>query len=147
VFLKSFKNRQIDLSKPVKVYRNLGRNPGDYSVMQNGLVVAHTDRILLSDVTFRVSRAGQERVVFEKKKNVHAYAVGKIATKGCFGAGPDFEGDFGMKVRYNPYDGPYFTFVAHPDKKVLSARGVLIRPEGIEAVYTVSERLPDYEGM
>jgi len=74
--MQSVKNRIIDKSKPLKVYWNLHRKC--YSVQQNGLVVGHTDRIELCDVTFKVSEAGRQRVLKERKKNVHAFVTGYL---------------------------------------------------------------------
>lgn len=71
-----FKGRSLDIEKPVKVYRNL--NNGSLSVMQNGLVVGHADRIMLKDVRFEVRESGRLRVIRESRKNVHAFVVGTI---------------------------------------------------------------------
>ena len=46
--IKSFKGRKLDRNRPVRVYRNL--NKGGYSVMQDRLVVAHTEHVMLFDV-------------------------------------------------------------------------------------------------
>jgi hypothetical protein len=42
-----------------------------------GRVVAHADHVLLTDVVFKVSEAGRQRVIREKRKNVHAGVVGE----------------------------------------------------------------------
>jgi hypothetical protein len=42
-----------------------------------GRVVAHSDKVLLSDGVFKVSEAGRQRVLRERKKNVHAGVVGQ----------------------------------------------------------------------
>jgi hypothetical protein len=41
-----------------------------------GRVIAHTESIQLTDVTFKVSQAGRTRVLNEQKKNVHAGVIG-----------------------------------------------------------------------
>jgi len=43
--LNPYKNREVNLGKLVYVYRNLNStcNENKYSVIQNGLVVAHTN--------------------------------------------------------------------------------------------------------
>lgn len=67
----------LDSAKPVKVYWNLHRKC--FSIQQNGLVVGHTDVVRLVDVTFKVSEAGRQRVIKEKRKNVHAYMIGTLS--------------------------------------------------------------------
>ena len=67
---------KIDESRKVYVYKNLHRNC--YSVKQDGLVKMHTDVIYLWDASFRVGAKGRERVLKEKRKNVHAGVSGYI---------------------------------------------------------------------
>ncbi len=77
-----FKDRRPDLGRPVYVYRNLnGDHSRPFSIKQGGLVVGHTNRMLLIDCRFIVSSAGQRRVRKTGAKNVHAYIKGTI-TKG-----------------------------------------------------------------
>ncbi len=127
---------KLNYDKPVRVYRNLkhGRKAKPlYSVMQNGRVVQRTHRILLTDVTFVVREAGRQKVLQEKRKNVHAFVVGHIAVRGAMGidkSGPDLP----VKVMYNPYNAGYFFAGAQP-YPVLSARAVLINEHGISAAY------------
>ena len=68
----------IDYNKKVFVYRNLHKNC--WSVKQGGLVKAHsTDQpIILRDVEFRVNEKARQKVLKEKRKNVHAGAVGYL---------------------------------------------------------------------
>ena len=63
---KAYKGRELDLTKPVKVYKNL--HNGMFSVQQAGKVVAHVDTIDLVDVTFKVSESGRQRVLAERKR-------------------------------------------------------------------------------
>jgi len=72
--IQLFKGRTIDKTKKISVYRNLHNNM--FSIKQGGLVVAHTNKIALRGVTFHVSEKGREKVLQEKKKNVHAYVKG-----------------------------------------------------------------------
>lgn len=65
----------IDLEgKQVQVHRNLKN--GLWSVLIRGLVVCHLESVNLLNVTFRVRPAGRRRVLDERSKNVHAFAVG-----------------------------------------------------------------------
>ena len=86
----------IDTDKPVKVYKNL--HTGTWSIKQ-GTVRLHTDYITLKNVRFRVSQAGRERVLRERKKNVHAMVEGYLCTPSEINA----ENLKCKPVRYNPY--------------------------------------------
>ena len=66
----------IDPTKKVRVYRNLHKNC--FSVKQGGLVRCHADHVTLEDCKFIVSKAGQERVRDEGRKNVHAFVEGVL---------------------------------------------------------------------
>lgn len=92
--LKPFKGREIDLSKPVRVYRNLNRKC--WSIRQNQLIVAHATTLELADVKPIVSARGRERVVNEGRKNVHAFMEGMLV---------ECDDDYVIvnKVTYNPY--------------------------------------------
>lgn len=86
-----------DYGRRVQVYRNLHK--GCYSVRckKSGRVIYHTDKIYLQDVTFKVSESGRQRVLREKRKNVHAFVEGvwlpmlpvTVSTR--------------EHIRYNPY--------------------------------------------
>ena len=94
----------------VKVYFNLRKKC--FSVQHKGLVVAHTDKISLKDVVFSVSEAGRQRVLREKRKNVHAYVIGFI---------DKFQPLKGSEITYNPYK--WANFVKKRGKKpVFQAR-------------------------
>jgi len=60
------------------VYRNL-RN-GLFSVQVAGLVVAHLATVQLRGVSFKVTESGRQRVLTQRQKNVHAYAIGTFTT-------------------------------------------------------------------
>jgi hypothetical protein len=108
----SFKGRGIDLSKKVKVYRNLTRKGKVYSIQQGGLVVGTTDCIMLNNVKFTVSKKTQERVRLTKQRNVHAYAVGYISIEGEMGTTAEemdnTEQHLPLLVTYNPYNDSHF---------------------------------------
>lgn len=68
--------QHIDPDKPVQVYRNLHKNC--WSIRQQGKVKAHTPYVCLESVQLKVSEPGRQRVLREKRKNVHAYVVGYV---------------------------------------------------------------------
>ena len=94
----------IDPNKRVYVYFNLHRKC--FSIRQGTRVVEHANRVCLKDVKYLVQPAGRERVLKEKKKNVHAglsgYYVKSVPV-------PVISFD----VTYNPYK--YETFVDTQD--------------------------------
>ena len=97
----------IDIHKPIEVYRNLHKNC--WSVRQGGKVKVHTSYICLQDVKFIVQPAGREKVLKEKKKNVHAFVKGYlISAKTANRLNKDIQ-RMPHAVTYNPYKHPHFT--------------------------------------
>jgi hypothetical protein len=94
----------IDPTKPVEVYKNLNRNC--WSVRQDGIVRFHTHAIALRQCQFKVSEAGRQRVLKEKRKNVHAFIKGMVTRKG-----DRVKGD---KVIYDPYKMSSFRHLGEP---------------------------------
>ena len=90
----------------VFVYYNLHRHTWSIKALegpQKGLVIGHSDTVLLQDATGKVSEAGRQRLLTEKRKNVHAGITGTLVHTGGEGFFP------GIEVTYNPYK--YSTFV------------------------------------
>ncbi len=75
-----FKDRKIDRASKVSVYRNLHAKTDaeKYSIKQKGLVVAHTNCLMMQNCEFVVGEKGREQVLRKKRKTVHAYIRGKI---------------------------------------------------------------------
>ncbi len=101
--------RGIDVRSPVRVYRNLQRKT--WSIQQDGLVVAYAPRVVLTGCKFHVNEAGRERVLRDKRKNVHAYISGELTPVDewidylCFNESR-FREDYRpriVEVTYNPY--------------------------------------------
>jgi hypothetical protein len=99
----SHKGRKLYKGQMVKVYFNLHKKKFSIKDLKTGLVVGHSDRVTLKDCTFKVSQAGRERVLREKKKNVHAFVIGSLEGFSGFCMDSNIN-DFGMKpAYYNPY--------------------------------------------
>lgn len=136
--MKPYKNRQIDLTKPVLVYRNLHKN--GFSIKQNSLVVAHADKILLKNCTFHVNKRGRQKVLITKQKNVHAYIKGFIC-ESIMGTSihNEWKGKykFSAKIEYNPYKYENFTLtnLIQSNKIVEAALAVQLDFTGIYGVY------------
>ena len=110
--LPEFLSGLVNLSKPVEVYKNLNRDC--FSVRQGGIVRFHTKIVCLKNVTYKVSEAGRQRVLKEKRKNVHAFVVGTIChsdevSKETF----PFTAAW---VSYNPYKNDSFYVVGDGQK-------------------------------
>lgn len=125
----------------VEVYRNLHNGMLSIRDAKTKHVVGHANRVTLADATFHVSQAGRERVLREKRKNVHAVVRGTLVS---FLLGGSYKGrnlpsyipegevpQFAMsdvQVKYNPYK--YSTFMAG-DEPVHDAKAVRIGIAGI----------------
>jgi hypothetical protein len=95
----AYRNRTIDPTKKVKVYKNLHKNT--FSIQQNGKVVGHSHFIVLKNCKFVVNEAGRKRVLEKKQKNVHAFVVGHLVHKNSHHNG--FSELNQAFVSYNPY--------------------------------------------
>ena len=91
----------------VDVYFNLHRKCFSVRCAKSRLVIAHRDEVLLEDVTFKVSEAGRQRVLREKKKNVHAVMRGTWVD---INGGQEIVMQSGRDIMYNPYKAPTFQF-------------------------------------
>jgi hypothetical protein len=88
----------------VFVYFNLHKKLFSIKAMEGanrGRVVAHSDEVFLTDAVFKVSEAGRQRVLRERRKNVHAGVLGQWQQPN--------EGGYPVRVTYNPYK--YSSFV------------------------------------
>lgn len=129
-----FKSRVLDRAKPVLVYRNLnGDQDHLYSLKQGALVVGHSNRLTLKQVTFHVSEAGRRRVLKTRQKNVHAFIKGYVK-KDSYPA-------FGNRVTYNPYYDETFIYRdrdGFPAGPIRAARTVRLVRQGVFAMGAIS---------
>ena len=62
-----------------RIYYNLHNHK--WSIRHGcGLVIGHADGVVMTDVSPVVSEAGRQRVMEEKRKNVHAFLEGKVVS-------------------------------------------------------------------
>ena len=109
--------------KRVEVYRNLKhglRALPLYSIRYKGKVICRSRRVLLSNVTFKVSEATRQRVIKSGRRSVHAWAVGSLA-----GWGDTVDGL--VACTYNPHRCGHFHPTGRPDKAVWKADRVVFR--------------------
>lgn len=112
----------------VEVYWNLHKDC--YSVRSRqgdtrGRVIAHLAHITLFNAEFRVSKAGRERVLRERRKNVHAVVRGRWL-EGVEGARGST-----IPVFYNPYK--YESFVDANAKPIYEADMAVLTSENGKA--------------
>jgi len=115
----------------VDVYYNLHKKTFSVKRTSTGKVVAHRDYVWIKDAQFVVSEAGRQRVLREKKKNVHAFvrgewldlSEGRAVTEGT---------KFGGYARYNPYKADTFMADDLPIHKA-------------DAVLCMNTNIPNYE--
>lgn len=111
------------IGERVFVYRNLHKKCYSVKSLKTGRVIAHVDSIDLVNVSFRVSQAGRNRVLKEKRKNVHAGVVGVVSDSCSQNVLTD--------VTYNPYK--YNSFVLKNNEvPVFSADKAHINLNGIK---------------
>jgi len=110
---------KINPNKPIKVYRNLHKQC--WSIQQDGLVKAHTNLIKLFDCEFIVNQKGREKVIKEKRKNVHAFIKGYLSE--LFDSMLD--ANHGTEVSYNPYKSEFF-YEKNSGSSIHSADAVLL---------------------
>lgn len=96
---------QICTGLTTRIYRNL--NTGTMSLQQkinkSWLVVGHVTNVAIEYPTFHISKAGKNRVIREKRKNVHAWAEGKLI--GITADSSNLE-----EIYYCPYNSDSFSW-------------------------------------
>lgn len=111
---QSFKGRkEPNQNQIVKVYKNLHNGLWSIKDAKSGLVLGYASEITLHNCSFEVSEKGRQRVLRDKRKNVHAYAVG--AYQGAVAVE-----NSGEIVTYNPYKDSHFTTHISNRKEVVS---------------------------
>lgn len=94
-----------------------------YSIKFPGLSVVHSDRFVCLGARFTVGVSGRNRVLRERRKNVHALIRGDVST-----SLPD-RYVRRVRVRYNPYECGYFKTEA--GDPVLCHSAVIGTPDGV----------------
>jgi len=134
---RHYRNAYIPDMEPVVVYWNF--HLGMFSVKQGGRVVAHVYDAVLTKARFKVSEAGRQRVLREKRKNVHATIRGLwVGANRARNLIEDCE--HVENVSYNPYRGP--SFIDKEGKPVDFAEVVRLNAR---AEYKIETRKP-YKG-
>lgn len=98
--IESYKGREIDFKKTVRVYRNLNKKGVVWSVQQKGKVVAHATDLSLTGCVCLINHETQGRVRKSKQRQVHAYIEGIISRQ------KKFEKTY--SITYKPFEHDYF---------------------------------------
>ena len=112
----------------VFVYFNLHKKCFSIKALEGdrkGRVIAHSNTVLLEGCKLLVSEAGRQRVLREKRKNVHAGVSGtwiNYCTNRANNAF-DFISMIGRQVTYNPYK--YDSFVIKATEQVVDKADVV----------------------
>jgi hypothetical protein len=114
-------HRPLIVGEKVFVYRNLRNKCLSVKSVKTGLVIAHRRGVDLTEVDFKVSAKGRERVRREQKKYVHAGLVGFVAPDLSVGLGAN-------RITYNPYKNE--TFVNRDGQPVFTAPTAYVTAEG-----------------
>jgi hypothetical protein len=107
--------KQLQPGQKVKVYKNLHKDCFSIMDSKTGLVVAYADRVLLEEVNFKIGSYGLKKAREEKKRNVHAFAVGHFIGQ---------KEKKGEKVFYNPFK--YDSFVNSAGEEVKESQFVYL---------------------
>jgi len=105
----------------VFVYFNLHKKVFSIKALEGpdkGRVIAHRRQLVLHDVIFKVSEAGRQRVLRERRKNVHAGVVGKWVND-------LISVDHKTQVTYNPYKHDSF-ITKHNEKPIRQANSAFL---------------------
>jgi hypothetical protein len=115
--------------KRVKIYRNLHKKCLSvlHRTKKGWRLWKHVPRIEVLNVVFKVSQAGRERVLREKRKNVHAFVEGDYV------GGSNVASSNLRLLRYNPYEAGHF-FDAETKKPVKESSWASINEDGIMAI-------------
>ena len=122
--------------KQIRVYYNFHKKLFSVQEKVNGnwKVVEHTNEIFIRNATFKVSEAGRQRVLKEKKKNVHAFIIGErfpFIPKSLV---------YRDEVSYNPYKNENF-IITEEDQPLDWAKYVTILNGKVIAL------IPEFKGV
>lgn len=90
----------------VRVYRNLTKKCISIQSTKTNLVIMYSEAVSLTNCKFTVREKGREKVLKEKRKNVHAFVIGELDDVYKSPEGEDRRGV--RQASYNPYKHGFF---------------------------------------
>ena len=112
-------NHRYRIKNERKVFVNKNLHKNCWSIKQDGLVKAHAEDLSMWDCSFRVNQKGREKVLNEKRKNVHAGVIGYLDVKTRT---LDYRNPLSREYKlamYNPYKYKSFVRVEDDSKPVI----------------------------
>lgn len=111
------------------IYYNLHKHVFSVKSCKTQLVEHHSDTVIMTNCEFKVSQAGRNRVLKEKRKNVHAGVKGNVKSLELNG----FDLDNFTEITYNPYK--YDSFVVKSNEEpVTEAKLVILHKKRVFAL-------------
>lgn len=116
----------------IEVYRNLRYKNRTWSVKSKRTkrVVARKELVLIKNPTFIVRESGRQRVLKEKRKNVHAFVLGTWVRDKAIIDLLMSKKNIMKLVTYNPYKNAFFNEV-QSGLSVMSSGWALLDSEGL----------------
>lgn len=111
----------LSVGDKVEVYRNLRTD--NFSIRKDGIVHDRADEVIISNAVFSVGQKSRERVIKERRKNVHAVVRGIYK-----GSGIEVDINTMNEGYYNPYETK--TFVDKESNLPLSEASKVYLKEG-----------------
>jgi hypothetical protein len=122
----------------VFVYFNLHRKCLSVKALEGerkGRVIAHANMVVLHDVTFKVSEAGRQRVIRERRKNVHAGVVGEMYMMDGDMRVLEILENLYSPLKYNPYKFDSFVHAVNETPVRSAKRAVIASVNGRGTIY------------
>lgn len=114
----------------IRVYRNLHKNC--YSIQEKfnntWKVIEYSHEIYLENCSFKIYENGRQKVIKEKRKNVHAFICGERLNLNL----KQINKNNLVHISYNPYYSDSF-FIKKTKEKIKSAKFIIINKDEILA--------------
>lgn len=123
----------------VFVYFNLHRKCLSVKALEGerkGRVIARASSVGLINCTFKVSEAGRQRVIREKRKNVHAGVVGHLFEMDNEVAA-DIMSRIADPIKYNPYKFASFVHAVNETPVHKAGKAYVVSNNGRGAIYAI----------
>ena len=134
----------IDTTQPVRVYRNVTRNcfSVEQKVNKRWKVLAHVPCLYLTNVEYKVSEASRQRVLKEKRKNVHARLIGYISSVRSLEDAIVWGDMTFNRVWYNPYLTDSFKLQTK-QTTITQSYGAFLNIKGASPIWAVMDKERD----
>lgn len=128
--MPSYRTLQMQhIGTRVQIYRNLTKGCWSVRDAKTKLVIGHAATAVLRDANFKVSEAGRQRVLRERRKNVHAWVEGILEPA-------ETTLHVGEWVTYNPYKAACFQLVLTGDPVMAAPYAVFTSTGKVFEAYT-----------